>query len=170
MENLLVKNVLIFIILIIVGALFSLLALRLILFIINKGASIGDSLKSTSISILSSVSIVSLGLIFSKLYDPLIEITRILSDGENYFIESLKYISLFLGLSFISWFLIIGSSVSLFGLMTKGVNEIEEIKNDNWKLALLLSALILMLTIMASGPILGSLEALIPYPDMPNIV
>ena len=97
MENLLVKNVLIFIILIIVGALFSLLALRLILFIINKGASIGDSLKSTSISILSSVSIVSLGLIFSKLYDPLIEITRILSDGENYFIESLKYISLFLG-------------------------------------------------------------------------
>jgi len=54
--------------------------------------------------------------------------------------------------------------------MTKGINEIEEIKNDNWKLALLLSALILMLTIMASGPILGSLEALIPYPDMPNIV
>ena len=170
MENLLVKNILIFIILILVGAFFSLLALRLILFIINRGASIGDSLKNTSITILSSVSIVSLGLIFSKLYDPLVEITRILSDGENYLVESLKYISLFLSLSFISWFLVIGSSVSLFGLMTKGINEIEEIKNDNWKLALLLSALILMLTIMASGPILVSLEALIPYPDMPNIV
>ena len=170
MENLLVKNILIFIILILVGAFFSLLALRLILFIINRGASIGDSLKNTSITILSSVSIVSLGLIFSKLYDPLVEITRILSDGENYLVESLKYISLFLSLSFISWFLVIGSSVSLFGLMTKGINEIEEIKNDNWKLALLLSALILMLTIMASGPILGSHQALIPYPDMPNIV
>jgi len=169
MENLFFKNILIFIILIITGAFFSLLALRLILFIINRGKSLADSLKNNSITILTSSVIVSLGVIFSKLYDPLIEITRILGDGESYLLNSIKYISLFLILAFISWFTIIGSSVSLFSLMTKGVNEIEEIKKDNWKLSVLLSALIIMLTIMATSPILGALEAIIPYPDIPNI-
>lgn len=170
MENLLIKNIVIFITLIIVSALFSFIALRLVLFIINRESSLADSLKNTSLVMLSSTSIISLGLIFSKLYAPLIEITRILSDSQNYMLESIKYTTLFISLSFISWFLIIGSSVSLFGLLTRGINEIDEIKNDNWRLAILLSAIILMLTIMSTNPILGALESIIPYPDMPDLM
>ena len=109
MENLLIKNIVIFIILIIVSALFSFIALRLILFIINRDKPLAESLKNISLVMLTSSSIVSLGLIFSKLYEPLIEITRILSDSSNYILESIKYASLFIGLSFISWFLIIES-------------------------------------------------------------
>lgn len=170
MENLLVKNIVIFITLIIVSALFSFIALRLILFIINRGKPLAESLKNTSLVMLTSSSIVSLGLIFSKLYEPLVEITRILSDGSNYILESSKYALLFISLSFISWFLIIGSSISLFGLLTRGFNEIEEIKNDNWKLAILLCSLMLMLTIMSMNPILGALESIIPYPEMPDLM
>ena len=169
MENLLIKNIVIFIILIIVSALFSFIALRLILFIINRDKPLAESLKNTSLVMLTSSSIVSLGLIFSKLYEPLIEITRILSDSSNYILESIKYDSLFINFH-LSWFLIIGSSISLFGLLTRGINEIEEIKNDNWRLAILLSSLMLMLSIMSMNPILGALESIIPYPEMPDLM
>ena len=169
METLFFKNILIFIILISVGALFSLMAVRIVLFMINRGVSLGDSLKNTSLAVLASSAIVSIGLVFSKLYDPLVEITRILSGAENYLMDSILYVFLFLFLAFVSWFLIIGSAVSLFSLMTKGLNELDEIKKDNWRLSILLAAIILMLTIMASSPIMGALESIIPYPDIPNI-
>ncbi|MBT7624030.1 MAG: hypothetical protein HN595_05820 [Flavobacteriaceae bacterium] len=168
MENLIIKNIILFIVFISVGILFSILSLKIIKRIFDKQAKLTDLISNLSFIILSSSSLISLGLIFSKLYNPLFEIIRIL-EPQNFLIELLKYSFIFLFLSFLSWFIVVFLSITFFSFLTKDINEVEEIKKDNWKISLLISAVIFMLTLLVSNPVVGLLESIIPYPEIPNI-
>jgi hypothetical protein len=169
MENLFVKNILLFVILIFVGVIFTLIAIKVINLIFSKKASFSELSKNLSYSIVSSASVLCLGIIFSKIYNPLHEIFRILSSGENYIWSSIKYTSAFLGMAFLSWVIVIGISTSVISVLTKDIDELEELRNDNWKLAILLASCIIGLTLMISNPIIGLLESIIPYPNIPNL-
>lgn len=168
MENLIIKNIILFIVFISVGILFSILSLKIIKRIFDKQAKLIDLIPNLSFIILSSSSLISLGLIFSKLYNPLFEIIRIL-EPQNFLVELLKYSFIFLFLSFLSWFIVVFLSITFFSFLTIDINEVEEIKKDNWKISLLISAIIFMLTLLVSNPVVGLLESIIPYPDIPNI-
>lgn len=168
MENLIIKNIILFIVFISVGILFSILSLKIIKRIFDKQAKLIDLIPNLSFIILSSSSLISLGLIFSKLYNPLFEIIRIL-EPQNFLVELLKYSFIFLFLSFLSWFIVVFLSITFFSFLTTDINEVEEIKKDNWKISLLISAIIFMLTLLVSNPVVGLLESIIPYPEIPNI-
>ena len=130
MENLIIKNIILFIVFISVGILFSILSLKIIKRIFDKQAKLTDLISNLSFIILSSSSLISLGLIFSKLYNPLFEIIRIL-EPQNFLIELLKYSFIFLFLSFLSWFIVVFLSITFFSFLTKDINEVEEIKKES---------------------------------------
>lgn len=169
MENLFVKNIMLFIILISVGVIFTFIAIKLINLIFKKGATFSELSSNLSYIILTSTSVICLGVIFSKIYSPLHEIYRILSSGEQYIFNSLKYTFSFLGLSFFAWFIVISVASYILSILTKDIDELNELRNDNWKLAILLAGCIIALTLIIGNPIIGLLESIIPYPNIPNL-
>jgi uncharacterized membrane protein YjfL (UPF0719 family) len=65
--------------------------------------------------------------------------------------------------------IIILLSFTLFGWLTTGLNEYEEIKNKNIAVAIISGVIILVITKFVAGGMQMVFEAFIPYPEMPRI-
>jgi uncharacterized membrane protein YjfL (UPF0719 family) len=81
-----------------------------------------------------------------------------------WFVKAGGYIALLFILVIFFSGIIVAGSVSFFNRMTGKMDEMEEIKNGNSGIALLLSALMISMTLFLKSPVVALLEASIPMP------
>lgn len=80
-----------------------------------------------------------------------------------------KFLFLFIGLGFVLGLLINLLSYVLFSTLTTSVNELEEIKNGNIGVAVLVSVMAITIAVFCKEPFLLLLESFVPYPDLPRL-
>lgn len=121
-------------------------------------------------ALLSSAILFSVGYIISGTLQPAINVIRILGQRSQnmaeVFVESVRYISLFVGIGFV-----ISSIITLLGLfiftqLTRNVKEFEEISKDNKAVGLITGVIIIVIAMFVKDSTVLLLESFIPYPKL----
>jgi len=126
-----------------------------------------------SYAILCSSILFSVAYLISDIKDPILDSIRLVQnqpgfDG-NIIFEGIKYTGFFLCISIIIISLVIIISIYLFTLMTKDINEFEEIKNNNVAVSIITSVIIISISMMVKDSLYLMLESFLPYPTSLNI-
>lgn len=127
----------------------------------------GDNLAFT---IFASGILLSMGIILSEILPSITNVIR-LATTQNESIDTVSiatYSGLYLFIGFIVAILINGSVFLLFSILTKGVNEFKEIKNNNIPVAILVVSILISITLIAKSSIALMISSLIPYPEVTN--
>lgn len=120
------------------------------------------------------------GIMFSVAYliadvkEPIVNTIRILQRQSAFnvglLLEITKYVGLFLSVSLVVIFMVIGASFYLFSVMTKNVDEINEIKDQNIAVSIIVTVIIVSVSLIVKDSMLLLLEALMPYPEFPLVL
>ncbi len=112
---------------------------------------------------------ISLALVISEIGEivsPLKNSLSISSNTAAYYLDFIKYLSLFstigLVLIIINYFL----SLLLFNVVSNGKNLFIEICSDNWTVSLLYVGIFISMSLLIKSEMVPILDYLIPYPEM----
>jgi uncharacterized membrane protein YjfL (UPF0719 family) len=144
--------------------------LQFLRLLVDRKKSFQDLSQNPAFATLAFSVLICAGIIFNEIPPPLTEVLRLSNEtGSTLFLYLLKYTAAFTGISFLIWMIIIVSSVVLFSIVTRDLNERKEIQDGNWKLSLILSGIIFLLTLVLHTAVADFLMILVPYPDLPRI-
>ena len=127
--------------------------------------------RNLAYGILQIAIILATAMILSSVIDPGVNAIRLLNQGDQSFTKmaiSVGYVFLFMLIGITFTFLTIASSVFALFQMTH-VNEWEEIKNNNYVIAMISGAIILGLAMIMDNYVGNLCEAIVPYPDLMSI-
>ena len=124
-------------------------------------------------AVLVSAVLFAVGNIMEGAIDPIANVIRQLASAYEgagrVFLESIKYVVVFIVISMILALLINVIAVKLFMRLTQ-VDEFEEIAKNNMAPALVTGIIAIVISLFAKAPAVQLMEALIPYPDLPSIL
>ncbi len=128
--------------------------------------------ENLAFTIFTSGIILSVGIILSEI---LPSITNIIclstTQTETIDVSTIViYSGLYLLIGFIMAVLINASVFFLFSLLTTGIHEFKEIKNNNISIAILVVSILISITIIAKDSISLLISSLIPYPEVTNFL
>jgi len=130
-------------------------------------------LDNISYSIFSSSILFSVAYLISGIKAPILTSLRLISENPKYdgtlLLDGLKYTLLFLLIVVIAIAFINFLSVKLFTLMTKSINEFEEISKNNIAVSILTATIIISISLLVKDSLYLLLESFVPYPDIPRI-
>ncbi len=129
----------------------------------------GDNLAFT---IFTSGIILSVGIILSEILPSITNIIRLsTTQTEVIDISTIAiYSGLYLLIGFIASVFINASVFFLFSMLTTGVDEFKEIKNNNISVAILVVAILISITIILKDSIALLISSLVPYPEVSNFL
>ena len=129
----------------------------------------GDNLAFT---IFTSGIILSMGIILSEILPSITNIIRLsTTQSETVDITTIAlYSGLYLLIGFIMAVIINASVFFLFSILTTGIHEFKEIKNNNVSVAILVVSILISITIIAKDSIALLISSLIPYPEVSNFL
>ena len=174
MENQLVVSIFELALSILIGILSLYVIHYLILKIYKKKTNDENPYQNLSFLIFLSGILFSIGYLMSGIMTPLSSALDMLSNGQTSSFDVLfsftKYIGIF---SFLG--LLIGAIINyltylIFSTLTTKLNELEEIKNGNVGVAILVSVIAITMAAFCKEPFLIVLEYFIPYPEIPMIL
>ncbi|MDC1222220.1 hypothetical protein N8Z47_06085 [Salibacteraceae bacterium] len=87
-------------------------------------------------------------------------------NAEVYYLEFLKYLSLFSTIGLVLFFINYFFSLFLFNVISGGKNLFIEICNDNWIISLLYCGIFISMTLLIQSEMAAIIDHLIPYPPM----
>jgi uncharacterized membrane protein YjfL (UPF0719 family) len=138
---------------------------------IQKKYEMGND--NTAYAILCSSILFSVGYLFNGLNKVISNSIELIENQVNFdgsvFLESLKYSGVFIGISSIIIILVIIISINLFTLMTKEIDEFNEIKNNNIAVSIITSVIVISISLMIKDSLYLILDSLVPYPVIPNL-
>ena len=129
----------------------------------------GDNL---AFAIFTSGIVLSVGIILSEILPSITNIIR-LATTQTAAIEMSTiafYSGLYLLIGFIAAVFINVAVFFLFSILTTGVDEFKEIKNNNIAVAILIVAILISITIILKDSIALLISSLIPYPEVSNFL
>jgi uncharacterized membrane protein YjfL (UPF0719 family) len=129
----------------------------------------GDNLAFT---IFTSGIILSIGIVLSEILPSITNIIR-LSTTQTETIDVfniVKYSGIYLLIGFLISVILNASVFLLFSVLTPGVHEFKEIKNNNVSVAILVIAILISITIITKNSIALLISSLIPYPEVTNFL
>ena len=130
-------------------------------------------LDNISYSIFSSSVLFSVAYLISGIKAPILTSLRLISENPEYdgslLLDGLKYTLLFLLIVVIAIGFINFLSVKLFTLMTKSINEFEEISKNNIAVSILTATIIIAISLLVKDSLYLLLESFVPYPEVPRI-
>ncbi len=130
-------------------------------------------LDNISYSIFSSSILFSVAYLISGIKAPILTSLRLISENPKYdgtlLLDGLKYTLLFLLIVVIAIAFINFLSVKLFTLMTKSINEFEEISKNNIAVSILTATIIIAISLLVKDSLYLLLESFVPYPEVPRI-
>ena len=130
-------------------------------------------LDNISYSIFSSSVLFSVAYLISGIKAPILTSLRLISENPEYdgslLLDGLKYTLLFLLIVVIAVGFINFLSVKLFTLMTKSINEFEEISKNNIAVSILTATIIIAISLLVKDSLYLLLESFVPYPEAPRI-
>lgn len=129
----------------------------------------GDNLAFT---IFTSGIILSMGIILSEILPSITNIIRLsTTQSETVDMTTITlYSGLYLLIGFIMAVLINASVFFLFSILTTGIHEFKEIKNNNVSVAILVVAILISITIIVKDSLSLLISSLIPYPEVSNFL
>ena len=131
-------------------------------------------LNNVAYSIFTSSVLFSVAFLVSGIKGPILNSLKLIQDQPGYdgiiVIDALKYTSLFLVVIVIAIALVNLISISLFTLMTKDINEFEEIKNNNIAVSIITSVIIISISLLAKDSLYLLLESFVPYPEIRSFI
>ncbi|MBV1923671.1 MAG: DUF350 domain-containing protein [Flavobacteriaceae bacterium] len=129
----------------------------------------GDNLAFT---IFTSGIVLSIGIILSEILPSINNVIRLsTTQAETADMGTIiQYSGLYLLIGFIIAIFINTSVFLLFSVLTTGVNEFKEIKENNISVAILVVAILISITLIAKDSIAILTSSLMPYPDVSNFL
>lgn len=123
-------------------------------------------------SVFTSGVVLSIGLILSEILPSITNVIRLSSaHSEAIDIATIaKYSGLYLLIGFIMAIFINLAVFMLFSVLTKGINEFKAIQNNNVSVAILVTAILLSITLIAKDSIALLISSLVPYPEVSNFL
>ena len=110
------------------------------------------------------------GLMMSGVIDPLLSAFRIISDtNESTSTTIFRFLSqggLYIGIAYLVNILIIIIGISIYVNLTP-IDEFKEIKDNNIGVAIVVSTIIIVLTLMSKDGVMLLIESIVPYPELP---
>tara|TARA_B100000963_G_C22636851_1_gene678062 strand:- start:4015 stop:4533 length:519 start_codon:yes stop_codon:yes gene_type:complete len=143
--------------------------------IINKFIRRKNGIKYNNISfaIFTSSIIFSVGYLLADIKSPILNTLRLLRENPDYagniYVDGFKYGILFIIIIIASIYLVNVLSFYLFSMMTKTLNEFDEIKKDNIAVAIISSVIIIAVSLMLKDSLYFLLDTFVPYPDAPSL-
>ncbi|NND63884.1 MAG: DUF350 domain-containing protein [Flavobacteriaceae bacterium] len=127
---------------------------------------------NTAFTVFTGGIILSIGLILSEILPSITNIVRLATTQENSIDTGtlIQYSGLYLFIGFVAAVIINASVFFLFSLLTRGINEFQEIKKNNVSVAILVVATLLSITILVKESIALLVSSLIPYPEVSNFL
>lgn len=129
--------------------------------------------KNMAFGVVCSGIFISVAYLISSVKEVMIETIRALQQvpglEDVLFWEASKYFGLFLFMSIVVIAITNVASIGLFTIMTKGINEIEEIKNNNIAVGIITATLMICISMMCKASLVTMMQSFIPYPSLPNI-
>ncbi|TPN87523.1 DUF350 domain-containing protein [Aquimarina algicola] len=123
-------------------------------------------------SIFAAGIILSIGIILSEIIPSITNIVRLSMTQEHkiLWVEIIQYSTLYLFIGFLFSLVINTSVFLLFSALTKGVNEFKDIQQNNIASAIIVTATLVSITLIAKDSISLLISALIPYPETANFM
>jgi len=133
----------------------------------KKEELLGNNLAFT---IFTSGVILSIGIILSEILPSITNVIRLsTTQAEASDIGMIiTYSGLYLFIGFIIAVLINASVFFLFSILTRGINEFKEIKNNNIPVAILVAVILVSITLIVKDSIALLISSLVPYPEVTN--
>ncbi|WP_025742357.1 DUF350 domain-containing protein [Aquimarina pacifica] len=155
---------------IILSVLIIYISFKLLQKIFFKNTSIQDN--NMAFSVFAAGIILSIGIMLSEIIPSITNIVRLSMSGENQitFGKIVQYSGLYLGIGFAFAILINTAVFFLFSALTKGINEFKDIQQNNLATAIVVTATLLSITLIAKDSISLLISALIPYPETNNFL
>ncbi|GAA4275390.1 DUF350 domain-containing protein [Aquimarina mytili] len=135
-----------------------------------KNISIREN--NMAFSVFSAGIILSIGIILGEIIPSITNMVRLsMSDAHQITLSIIiQYSGLYLFIGFIFAILINTSVFLLFSALTKGINEFKDIQDNNIATAIIVTATLLSITLIAKDSISLLISALIPYPETTNFL
>ncbi len=129
--------------------------------------------NNLAFGIFMSSILLAVGIVVSSAYSPSMSLLQILQktvEGRiSLFLNFSMYFLLFLAISIMVSFIIIVVSLKLYTLLTRNINEMEEISQNNSSIALITGVIIIVIALFARDSVSMIIESLIPYPKL-NVI
>ncbi|MFT4698267.1 MAG: uncharacterized membrane protein YjfL (UPF0719 family) [Flavobacteriaceae bacterium] len=128
--------------------------------------------NNLAFTIFTSGIILSIGIILSEVLPSINNVIR-LSTTQSETVDMgtiITYSGLYLLIGFVIAVIINTSVFLLFSVLTTGVNEFKEIKENNISVAILVVAILLSITLIAKESIAMLTSSLMPYPEVSNFL
>ncbi len=127
-------------------------------------------MENTSFLVFSSGIILSVGIILSTILPSISSLTQIaITQNDSIpFGDVILYSTLYLFIGFIMALLVNLSTFVLFSILTKSINEFEEIKNNNVPIAILLVSILIAMTLIIKNSIAILISTMVPYQEVFN--
>ena len=127
----------------------------------------GDEL---AFAVFTSGIFVSIGIILSEIIPSITNIVRVSVTQEESIgmIDIISYSGIYLFAGFVFAVLINLATFLLFSVLTKGVDEFREIKENNLPVSLLVAAMLISITLIVKDSISTLIGSLIPYQETLN--
>jgi uncharacterized membrane protein YjfL (UPF0719 family) len=128
--------------------------------------------NNLAFTIFTSGIILSIGIILSEVLPSINNVIR-LSTTQSETVDMgtiITYSGLYLLIGFVIAVIINTSVFLLFSVLTTGVNEFKEIKENNISVAILVVAILLSITLIAKESIAMLTSSLMPYPELSNFL
>jgi uncharacterized membrane protein YjfL (UPF0719 family) len=133
---------------------------------------LGVTKSNISFNILVAGILFSVGYIMAGVIQPILESFRLLSASD---IETgslvWKFLStggMYIAISYVSAVLITLVGMRLYTVMTS-MDEAEEIKENNVGVAIIMSVILIVMSLMTRDGVVLIIESLIPYPELPPL-
>ena len=156
---------------IVVSVLILFISFKILQSVFFKNISLRED--NMAFSIFASGIIISIGMILGEIIPSITNMIRIsMSAGgsEISFGEIIQYSGLYLCIGFVLALIINTSVFLLFSALTKGINEFKDIQQNNVASAVIVTATLLSITLIAKDSISLLISALIPYPETTNFL
>ena len=133
-----------------------------------------DPYKNLSFMIFLSGNIFAVSYLLFGIMDPLSATLKLLGAQDismgDLALKYCKYILMFLVLGYTFSATIIFLTYKIFAILTRNLDEYEEIRSNNVGVAILLTTLTIVAAMFSKGHFIQFIESFIPYPEVPNIM
>jgi uncharacterized membrane protein YjfL (UPF0719 family) len=124
---------------------------------------------NTAYDILIASILFSVGYILMGVIPPILNAFRIVSNTDvstfKLILSFLGYGGIYIAIAYVLSIIIVIIGIKIYTWMTP-VNELEEIKENNLGVAIILSAIIIVLSMFSKDGVILLIESMVPYPDM----
>ena len=112
----------------------------------------------------------SVGFTMSGIINPILSYFRIMSNRDisavNLFLSFIATGGAYIIISYVLSILVISLGIGLYTFMTP-LKEVQELKENNIVVSIVLAAIIIVLSLMCKDGIILLIESIVPYPELP---